>query len=255
MRARRGSGRAARRGRRGLLLRNGLGEDGIERPTHLADVLVAVLGLLAQGGGDDAIKAGVEAGHLLGGHLEDALRQSAREHLVQHHAHGINVRAMIHRAAQDQRLRGHEVRGAHDHAALGEPDGAGLQGFGQAKVGDFHLAFGADHDVGGFDVAVDDAFAVRVVQGIADMGGDGEGLVRRESALTGDQRGDVGALDKLHDQVAHAIRHLAKVMHRDDAGEVQLGHGAGFLVKALAKAGVERVHGSGQHLDGHRAIQ
>jgi hypothetical protein len=45
------------------------------------------------------------------------------------------------------------------------------------------LALHVDEDVAGLDVAVDDAVLVGVAERIADVGGDGEGVLRRQPAL------------------------------------------------------------------------
>ena len=67
-------------------------------------------------------------------------RRAAGEHLVEHDAEGVEVAAGVDRQALG--LLGREVGGrAHDRAGLGEVLlGAGVDGPGDAEVGDLHLA-------------------------------------------------------------------------------------------------------------------
>jgi hypothetical protein len=53
----------------------------------------------------------------------------------------------------------------------------------QPEVGHLHHAVIADHDVGRFDVAVDDPALVRIGQGIAHMRGDGHGVLGVQPTL------------------------------------------------------------------------
>ena len=99
------------------------------------------------------------------------MRHLTGEHLVEHDAHGVDVGAMIHRAAEHECLGSHVMERAHRHAALGQPQGLSTFAMDlcKAKVGHLHVSIVADHDVGRFDVTVDDAALVRVSQGIANM--------------------------------------------------------------------------------------
>ena len=72
--------------------------------------------------------------------------------------------------------------------------------FGEAEVEDLHVAFGADHDVLGFDVAMDDACFV--------CGNECFGNLNR----------DVEHVAEFHSVAAHALaqRHAFDVLHRDE---------------------------------------
>jgi len=51
-------------------------------------------------------------------------------------------------------------------------------GFGEAEVDDFgdeHVVFMDEHEVCGFDIAVDEVVLTGGVEGAGDLGGDGEG--------------------------------------------------------------------------------
>ena len=122
-------------------------------------------------------------------------------------------------------------------------------------------------DVAGLDVAVDDALAVRVVEGVADLGDEFEGLGGVQAGAVQDLA-EVGAIDELHDEVEMAcaarpstvlpspLRRLglAEIVDGDDAGVLELGEGARFA----AEAGDElRVGGDfgGEELDGDGAVE
>src|SRR5664280_1278310 len=77
------------------------------------------------------------------------------------------------------------------------------------------LTWALDQDVGGLDVAVDDACGVSGIQGGGDLLDDGKrGFGRKVAALT-DQGSQVGALDVAHGQIEQTVC-LARVVDRDD---------------------------------------
>ena len=61
-----------------------------------------------------------------------------------------------------------------------EPPSSPRPGLGQAEVEDLHLAVGCELDVGGLEVAVDDALLVRLLEGLGDLLRDLEGLGDRD---------------------------------------------------------------------------
>ena len=106
---------------------------------------------------------------MLDGHGYGALSlegQAAREHLVQHHAGGIDVGSGVDPVAPGL-LRGDIVDRAK--SLLGQRL-SGVGKAGDAEIGHLHAAVTQDHDVLGLDVTVDDAPAVGMAQAAHDLG-------------------------------------------------------------------------------------
>ena len=62
----------------------------------------------------------------------------------------------------------------------------------------FTFAVGREDDVGGLDVAVDDALAVRVVEGLGDLRDQVRDFVPGELGLVGQEGLEVAPFDVLH---------------------------------------------------------
>ena len=143
-------------------------------------------------------------------------RLLARQKLVQNNAAGKQITARIDALAQ--KLLGRHVRGCAQHGAS-QRQLRGL-GAGNAKVGNFYPAIGQHDQVGGLDVAVDHALAVRVRQRIQDLAHDAGRL--------GDGKAFIGlkmffkllAFDELHRDVSHQLTRCTVTARRDDAGLV-----------------------------------
>ena len=151
-------------------------------------------------------------------------------------------------------LRRHVRHRADDLLGAGESQIVGClaEQLGQTEVGDFHPAALVEQDVLRFDVAVDDAFFVSELQGVADLRDDLQGLGRLE--LAGPQcLADVDAVHELHDEIID-VADMPEVMHADDVGMVELRKRFGFAGKAIGKPGVEADIGR-ENLDGDEAIE
>ncbi len=106
----------------------------------------------------------------------DLERVEPRQHHGRHHAEGVDVGPGVHVGGAEHELGGHVQRGA-DRDALGGDVGAlgglGVDGLGEAEVGDLHrdrvVVHARQQHVAGLDVAVDDAAPVGVVDGGADL--------------------------------------------------------------------------------------
>ena len=139
---------------------------------------------------------------VLDGHRNGGLSfkgQPPGEHLVKHHAGGINIAAGV-RPVAPCLLRGNIVDGAKSLLCQGL---GGIRQTGDAEIGHLHAAVPQDHDVLGLDVPVDDATAVGVAEAPHDLGDEVQRLPPVQLAplfhilLEGD------AVDQLHDDIFH----------------------------------------------------
>ncbi len=153
----------------------------------------------------------------------------SREHLPEDDAEGPDVGALVHRLAAGL-LGAHVGRGPEDHAGLGPlarhrrgaggvarvqgGGGVAREGLGEAEVEDLDLAVGRELDVGGLEVAVDDALAVGLLERLGDLPRDGERLVDGERAAREPLR-EVLARHQLHRQRHEALALLEPVDRRD----------------------------------------
>src|SRR5439155_5716346 len=127
-------------------------------------------------------------------------------------------------------LRSHVVWSSEDQACLREVVGGG--DFGDAEIGDLDHA-GVDDDVGGLDIAMDDAPIVRVVErggGLPKEAEDARGL---ERLIQGENLLDGGAWDELHGDVGRVVL-FSHVVDRDNAGMRQDARRPRFAKQALA---------------------
>ena len=188
-------------------------------------------------------------------------------HLVEHRAEREDIATRIERFAFDLFRR--QVRnGAEDDAFFTDHlfhsqgarrffcahsvDGGGRGQFRQAEVQHLRAAVRIHHDVGGLQIPVHDAGAVR--------GGECVGHLRRDAqrfgephALARDQLIQRLAIHQLHDDVGLPVL-LADFMDGDDVGVVQRRSRFGLLHEARAAVGIGTAHFS-QQFDGDETIQ
>src|SRR5580692_9842749 len=171
-------------------------------------------------------------------------------HFVQDCSEGKKVSAGIEFAAAG--LLGRHVGGGADRGArTGEVrfDGLGSCGLvltgatrgrdlGQAEIENLGVAALGYEDVGGFDVAVHDAFGVRGIECVGDLDGEGKQSVQLDRAST-DQVLQGLAVEKFHGDEGLAV-FLADVVDGANVGMVQGGCGLGFALKAGESLGVAR---------------
>ncbi len=182
----------------------------------------------------------------------------ARQYLVQNATEGPDIGAAVDPAGAG--LLGRHVRRRaqnHSRARRGEAQrrrmcssgavGVIGEGLGQPEIQDLDLAFRGDLDVGGLEVAVDDALLVGGFERLGDLPGQVQGLVepdRTAERLAGRQ-------------LQHQERHpfgLLEPVDRGDIGMVQRRQQAGFPLEAGQPLRIPRER-FGQDLDRHLAAE
>jgi hypothetical protein len=190
-------------------------------------------------------------------------RRPPGEQLKEHAPRRVEIGASVDRLALG--LFGRKVLRGPDHRlGLGHRRGAVGDGSRDPEVHDLDGTTTAEHDVGRFDVAVDDPLGVAVVQRCQDVLDDSAGLVgRRHRSCGGEVLAQGAAVDDLHDDVGNVDGHLgarvdgfvlARVINRDDVGVVEPRGGLGLPPESTEEHRVTRQVGA-QQLDGHRPGQ
>ena len=131
--------------------------------------------------------------------------------------------------------------------------------FGEPPIHDLDLAEGADHHVGGLEIAVNHPVGVGVADGLANRLEDGQPACG--GAAVGQWVGPIFqdrvegvSLDELHRQEGPAIGESADLVDRRDAGVLQLASDPRLTEEALGRYRIGCVS-LGQQLDGDVAIQ
>ena len=177
-------------------------------------------------------------------------RHPAREHVEEHRAERVDVGAHADLLAAD--LLGRDVvHGAQQPAGAAVVDAAELHG--EPEVGQVDVALGVEQDVGGLDVAVDEAARVRGVERGGHRGDDRRRALGLEPALAAQHRAQVLALDVAHDLEQHAVL-LARVVDRDDVRMVERRGDLRLRDEAAAEGRVVRQRGRDQ-LDGDVPVE
>jgi hypothetical protein len=205
--------------------------------------------------GEEVAGVGEEV-QLLG--IEDFLERAAfegrvaGEHVVEGEAEGIDVGAAIGFEALD--LLGGDIGGGAFDVFGGLARGSRAGDAGEAQVGELDRAIGAEEDVAGLDVAVDQrGFAPDDVEGAGNDFDQLEGLAMGHALVFGEPSGEIGAGDIFHDIVEGAFV-LAEVEDADDGGVRELGGGAGFALELGAGLFVGQQFW-GEDLDGDHAVE
>ena len=148
------------------------------------------------------------------------------EHVIKNRAQGIDIRRRGQRAVTGVRLLGREVaRGAENLAGDREIRITG-HFLGQSEIGDPRFAERIDQDIGRFEVAVQNA----LLMGILNRFGQGLEIGRRPlggEGASGLQLGKVGAFHKIHGKVADSLV-LADLVNGHNVGVLQSGGRGGL---------------------------
>ena len=191
-----------------------------------------------------------------------AKRKRAGGHLVEHRAKREEVGARIESFGADL-LGRHVGDGAKSRAGTGEvvwlkqDAGQSIAGFeahlgtirgrdfGQAEIENLGVAAFGDEDVGGFDVAMDDAFCVGGVECVGDFRGKRKKKIGLEG-LAGDSLFESYAVQKFHGEIGAATLE-PDFINSADVGMVEGGGGCASRWKRV-KASGSRATSSGRNL-------
>ena len=124
--------------------------------------------------------------------------------------------------------------------------------FCEAEVEDFDAAIVGDHDVGGLEVAMDDAFFVRGGERVGESAGDVDDLCGGQAAGR-DEAVEGLAFDEFHGEEMDAVGFFDRE-DGDDVGVIEGGDGAGFALKTGEAVGIAR-HIGRQNLEGDVAVE
>ncbi len=124
--------------------------------------------------------------------------------------------------------------------------------FGQTEVEDFGVATVGYENVGGFDVAMDDAFAVGGVEAVGHVDGEGEEAFEVHGAAV-DGVLERLAVEKFHGDEGFVVG-VADFVDGADIGMIEGGGGFGFAAEAFESL---RIVGEGfrKKLESHKAIE
>jgi hypothetical protein len=169
----------------------------------------------------------------------------ASEHFVKDRAERKDVAAAVEFLAFDL-LGRHVLERADDGAVFGDGRTGGDVGEGygaggsdgrlrEAEVEELGAGFG-EHNVAGFQIAVDDAAAVSFVERVGDFGANSQNLLGGKRAF-GETVSEALALDTFHDQEIIAVLR-ADVKKGTDIWMIQRGDGFGFPLEAELARGI-----------------
>ncbi len=178
----------------------------------------------------------------------------AGQHFVEDDAERVDVGAGVARAFESL-LGGHVVEGAHQRAGNGVLRYA--DDLGDSEIGENGLPAFGEHDVGRFDVAVDDAFAVGVVEAAQRVFQDAQDFGQRHTLALDAvlvQAGAQGvAFEQFHDHVVDVVLDI-EVEDLHNGGMPQPGDGARLAPEAAQEFVLFYQVGT-QHFDGHVAVK
>ena len=168
------------------------------------------------------------------------IRQAVGHQLEQDHPQGVHIGPPVDGGGVAGQLLGAHVVGRPEELAgegqAGQGQQVGIGGAGHAEVEDLRLTGLLHEDVGGLEVAVDDAPVVGVLHGVADprhqaqAGGEVEAVA--VGVLVQGQ-----AADELHGEEGLAVVGQAGLVDLGDAGVVQPGQDLGLVGEALDQGG------------------
>jgi len=128
-------------------------------------------------------------------------------------------------------------------------NGAELQDFRGAEVGDFYSVVAGEHQVRGLDVAMHDVALVSELEGAAGLFHDAQNAGQGKGVTIVEERLEAAALYEFHGDVVEAV-FFAGIENDHDIGMGQKTGGARFRLKSGEKLGASKAGAFGAELDG-----
>ena len=151
-------------------------------------------------------------------------------------------------------LLGREVGGSAHHGAGASEIGVGVAEHRRdAEVGDLDLTVAGDQHVARFDVAMDDATAMREPERRRNIDCDLGRTIGVEHTLRADEIGQAATVDELHNDEVRVVL-LTPIEDAHDVGVIQIGRCLRFAAEPLHKGGVCGEVGK-EHFDGDGPVE
>ena len=178
------------------------------------------------------------------------VRHAAGEHLVGNHAQGVQIGPPVDVLDALGLFRAH-VGGRPVHGRRAQID-VGVGDLGKAEVGDIRVLVAVEKDVGRFEIAVDDAGAMSLIECGRQLTDDPERLREwQRPELEAVRQASAGHVP--HHQIRLPVV-FAEVMDRHDRGVFERGDGLSFTQEARFEARVMQQL-TWQHLDRDVAVE
>ena len=216
--------------------------------------LVAPLAILLHRGADDGLDIPAQgsvnrtepgrfliqhqSGSLGHGYAGNVVGQRIAQQFIQNHAQAVDVAADVEIMRIGLNLlRAHVLNGADELAHVGLKGGnrqVGISGPGHPEIDDLHVPGRIRQNIGGFEVAMDDAFLMPVMHRIADRCEQAETLTHIEILFPGVLRQGEGVGDVLHDEVGDRLAVVvvsARFVDLSDSRMTQAGEDLRFILE------------------------
>ncbi|MDH3943421.1 MAG: hypothetical protein OEV06_04945, partial [Anaerolineae bacterium] len=170
--------------------------------------------------------------------------EGAGGEFVKDDAEGVEISTLVNLSTHGLFGR-HVEHGTNDGAVDGHSGGDGT---GKTEIHEFDSAVGIDHEIFGLEITVDDALFVGMLEGGANLAGNGHDGVQVLGRLL--VKGI--SSDQLHDNEWSAID-FAGIENGDNIGVIELGNELGFMEKAGLALGAKLE--VGEDLDSDVAVE
>ena len=158
-------------------------------------------------------------------------RRAAREQIEEDRAETVDIGGGFQLRGGAARLFGRDVAGRAENRQRARQIAGGVEPFGQAEIADERFAMAVEQDVSRFEIAMEDAFAMRVLHGPRDLGDERDALPRLVP-----QRGtdllQTSARREFHAEERKAVFALAHFVDRQNVRMIEARGGLRFAPEA-----------------------